>query len=55
VGTGLCVQYWDPEKALGFFHEFSGLIMFLFSLGLLFATSKLIRMSVDILLARRRG
>jgi exosortase len=20
VGTGLCVQYWDPDKALGFFH-----------------------------------
>jgi len=24
VGTGLLVQYWDPEKAQGFFHEFSG-------------------------------
>ena len=22
LGTGLCVQYWDPEKAMGFFHEF---------------------------------
>lgn len=32
VGTGLCVQYWDPEKALGFFHEFSGWLMFLVSL-----------------------
>ena len=31
VGTGLCVQYWDPEKAMGFFHEFSGWLMFLFS------------------------
>ena len=20
VGTGLCVQYWDPDKAVGFFH-----------------------------------
>ena len=36
LGTGLCVQYWDPEKALGFFHEFSGWVMFLVSLGCLF-------------------
>ena len=34
VGTGLCVQYWDPDKALGFFHEFSGWVMFVISLGL---------------------
>jgi exosortase len=37
VGTGLCVQYWDPDKALGFFHEFSGWLMFLVSLSLLYA------------------
>ena len=36
VGTGLCVQYWDPEKATGFFHEFSGWLMFLVSLGCLY-------------------
>jgi exosortase len=36
LGTGLCVQYWDPDKALGFFHEFSGWVMFLVSLGCLF-------------------
>lgn len=35
-GTGLCVQYWDPDKAVGFFHEFSGWLMFLVSLGLLY-------------------
>ncbi len=35
-GTGLCVQYWDPDMALGFFHEFSGWAMFLVSLGCLF-------------------
>jgi exosortase len=35
-GTGLCVQYWDPEKAMGFFHEFSGWLMFLVSLSLLY-------------------
>jgi len=29
LGTGLCVQYWDPDKAMGFFHEFSGWVIFL--------------------------
>jgi len=36
VGTGLAVQYWDPQKALGFFHEFSGWLIFVFSLILLY-------------------
>jgi len=36
VGTGLAVQYWDPEKALGFFHEFSGWLIFVVSLILLY-------------------
>lgn len=36
VGTGLCVQYWDPDKALGFFHEFSGWVMFVISLCCLY-------------------
>lgn len=36
LGTGLCVQYWNPDKAVGFFHEFSGWVMFLVSLGCLF-------------------
>lgn len=35
LGTGLCVQYWDPDKAMGFFHEFQGGVMFLVSLGCL--------------------
>jgi len=37
VGTGLCVQYWDPDKALGFFHDFQGWLMFLISLVCLYA------------------
>lgn len=36
VGTGLLVQYWDPEKAQGFFHTFSGWLIFVVSLVLLF-------------------
>jgi exosortase len=37
VGTGLCVQYWDPDKALGFFHEFSGWAIFMVALVMLYA------------------
>jgi len=36
VGTGLLVQYWDPEKAEGFFHAFSGWLIFVVSLLMLF-------------------
>jgi exosortase len=35
-GTGLCVQYWNPDKAMGFFHEFQGWLMFLVSLSCLY-------------------
>jgi exosortase len=36
IGTGLLVQYWDPDKAQGFFHEFSGWLIFVVSLLVLF-------------------
>jgi exosortase len=39
-GTGLCVQYWDPDKALGFFHEFSGWVIFLVSLACLYVVHR---------------
>lgn len=32
VGTGLLVQYWDPDKAMGFFHEFTGWVIFVLSI-----------------------
>jgi exosortase len=35
VGTGLVVQYWDPEKAEGFYHAFSSWMLFLFAVLLL--------------------
>jgi exosortase len=41
VGTGLLVQYWDPEKAEGFFHAFSGWLIFVVSLLMLFALHRL--------------
>ena len=44
VGTGLCVQYWDPVKALGFFHEFSGWVMFVISLGCLYLVHRIMRL-----------
>jgi exosortase len=44
VGTGLCVQYWDPDKALGFFHEFSGWVMFVISLACLYLVHRLMRL-----------
>ena len=44
VGTGLLVQYWDPEKAEGFFHLFSGWLIFVISLLLLFLTHRVMRL-----------
>ncbi len=35
VVTGLLVQYWSPDKAEGFFHIFSGWLMFLSSIAML--------------------
>jgi exosortase len=47
VGTGLLVQYWDPEKAEGFFHSFSGWIIFVVSLLLLFALRRFLHWLLD--------
>ncbi|WP_348267880.1 exosortase/archaeosortase family protein [Edaphobacter paludis] len=44
VGTGLCVQYWDPDKALGFFHEFSGWVMFVISLCCLYLVHRVMEL-----------
>lgn len=35
IGAGLLVQYWNADKAEGFFHTFSGWLVFLVSLGML--------------------
>jgi len=43
VGTGLLVQYWDPDKAEGFFHLFSGWLIFVVSLLMLFALHQSLR------------
>jgi exosortase len=44
VGTGLLVQYWDPEKAEGFFHLFSGWLIFVISLLMLFLFHRVMRL-----------
>jgi len=43
-GTGLLVQYWDPDKAEGFFHTFQGWLIFVVSLILLFTVHHLINL-----------
>lgn len=45
MGTGLLGQYWDPDKAQGFFHEFSGWLIFVLSVVMLFALHKLMGIS----------
>lgn len=44
VVTGLLVQYWDPDKAQGFFHEFQGWLMFVASLVMLYLLHRAFRM-----------
>lgn len=45
VGTGLLVQHWDPDKAQGFFHTFSGWLVFVVSLAMLLLLHRVLRMS----------
>lgn len=44
MGTGLAGIYWSPDKAEGFFHEFSGWVIFVLSLLMLLAMHSLIRL-----------
>jgi exosortase D (VPLPA-CTERM-specific) len=41
-GTGLIIQYWDPEKGEGFYHTFSGWLIFVAALIMFFAVHRLI-------------
>jgi len=45
IGTGLLVQYWDPEMAEGYFHASWGWIIFVVSLIMLYALHSLVRIS----------
>jgi len=46
VGTGVLAQYWDPSKAQGFFHSFSGWLIFLLSLASFVSLHRLWRLFV---------
>ncbi len=41
-GTGMLVQYWNPDKAEGFFHTFSGWLIFVVALVLFFGVHRLV-------------
>lgn len=43
VGTGMLAEYWNPDKARGFFHEFSGWLIFMVSLVMLYLLHRLVR------------
>ena len=46
IGTGLIVQYWDPEKAQGYFHASWGWIIFVISLAMLHISRVVMRMTL---------
>ena len=46
IGTGLLVQYWNPDKAEGYFHASWGWIIFVVALGMLGAVHWLLGLSV---------
>jgi exosortase len=52
VGTGLLGTYWDPDKATGFFHSFSGWVLFLLSLMMLFGLHSAMRVLATRVLRR---
>jgi exosortase len=43
MGTGLLVEYWSPEMATGFFHAFSGWLIFVLALFLLVVFHRVLR------------
>lgn len=42
-GTGLLAHYWSPEAAEGFFHTFSGWLIFVIAMLLLFSVDNLLK------------
>jgi exosortase len=46
AGTGVAAHYYGPQAAEGFFHEFSGFIVFGAAFALLFAIARLILLMV---------
>ena len=44
VGTGLLAYYWNPERAEGFFHTFSGWLIFVLAMLMLFGLDSAFRL-----------
>jgi exosortase len=44
VGTGALAHYWDAQTAEGFFHTFSGWVIFVIAMVLLFSVDNLMRL-----------
>ena len=53
MGTGLTGTYWNPDKAQGFFHEFSGWVIFILSLLMFLAVHRLLRLAARAFQRRR--
>lgn len=49
MGSGLIGQYWGPDKSEGFFHGFSGVVVFVFSFLLLVALGRAFRWAVNVI------
>jgi exosortase len=43
AGTGIAAHYYGPQAAEGFLHEFSGWLVFVVSLSLLFGVQRVLR------------
>ncbi len=52
MGTGLLGEYWSPDKAQGFFHSFSGWVIFIFSSGMFFSFHRAMRLADELRGAR---
>jgi len=44
VGTGLLAHYWNPERAEGFFHTFSGWLVFVLAMLMLFSLDSVLKL-----------
>ncbi len=45
MGTGLLGEYWNPQQAEGFFHTFSGWVVFVLALGMLLSLHRAMRLA----------
>lgn len=43
IGTGLLSHYWSPQAAMGFFHEFAGLAVFIIAMLLIMGLGNMLR------------